>query len=788
MKKVIFTFGRMNPPTVGHQKLVDKVMSVAKSEQGEPRIYLSHTQNNKKDPLTYDQKIKYATKAFGKPVTKTKSKTVFQIVEELEKAGFTDVVMVVGGDRVSEFDRLLKKYNGKNYNFESIKVISAGQRDPDAQGVEGMSASKLRGLAKEGDFDTFKKGLAKKLSDRDAKEIYDIVRDVITEELDEVMTHQQRLARGRQMKRLAPKLARLRKIKRKRKADAATLQKRAAKAAIQAVRKKLAGERGKNYKALSPSEKITIDKMVQKKQALVQKLAKKLLPKVRQSEAERVKKAREMKKEDIDFDALFEAAVAQDKDIKDREGTQPAKYHKGLSKSTKSKRDAFFKKGVKKDDDDDSAYKPAPGDADAKTKTSKHTKKYHDMFGESAVKRAKEVIKREKESDERKHDAILDRARTQDTQKKNAQTEDSCWQGYTQKGMKKKGDKMVPNCVPEEYELSEDATAALKKKSEKSGISLGILRQVYNRGMAAWKTGHRPGATQQQWGFARVNSFITGGKTRTTADKDLWSKHKGKSESVDLDALGEQLDEMRRQSMYDRGAETQTRTDKSNYDKIAGQRSGVSKRFFPGSHGVVVKQIERAKHILDDLKGKRAKEMEVPQKAVNDLQNLIAQIKRETSKLRGTTKDIYAIDEETQSLDESLDIMFAQEFMEMQGGYAHHPDVQKKLDEVDSCCDDCDDIFEQVLEEAEYQGKKVTLNDPIRTSENPNKKFKVYVRNDQGNVVVVRFGDPNMEIKRDDPDRRKSFRARHGCDNPGPKWKAKYWSCWQWRAGAKVDN
>ena len=71
---------------------------------------------------------------------------------------------------------------------------------------------------------------------------------------------------------------------------------------------------------------------------------------------------------------------------------------------------------------------------------------------------------------------------------------------------------------------------------------------------------------------------------------------------------------------------------------------------------------------------------------------------------------------------------------------------------------------------------------------NPNKKFKVYVRGPKGNVVVVRFGDPNMSIKRDNPERRKSFRARHGCDNPGPKWKAKYWSCYQWRSGAKVDN
>ena len=108
-------------------------------------------------------------------------------------------------------------------------------------------------------------------------------------------------------------------------------------------------------------------------------------------------------------------------------------------------------------------------------------------------------------------------------------------------------------------------------------------------------------------------------------------------------------------------------------------------------------------------------------------------------------------------------------------------------------CQDC--LFDHTIMEAEYQGRKVKLNDPIRTSENPNKKFKVYTKGPNGNIVVVRFGQPvsksdrtQGEIKRDDPKRLKSFRARHNCDNPGPKHKARYWSCFQWRAGAKVDN
>ena len=95
--------------------------------------------------------------------------------------------------------------------------------------------------------------------------------------------------------------------------------------------------------------------------------------------------------------------------------------------------------------------------------------------------------------------------------------------------------------------------------------------------------------------------------------------------------------------------------------------------------------------------------------------------------------------------------------------------------------------FRKYISEAEYQGRKVELDNPFRTPDGP-KKFSVYVKNEKGNVVKVNFGDPNMDIKRDDPARRKSFRARHNCDDPGPKWKARYWSCYQWRAGSKVDE
>lgn len=101
-----------------------------------------------------------------------------------------------------------------------------------------------------------------------------------------------------------------------------------------------------------------------------------------------------------------------------------------------------------------------------------------------------------------------------------------------------------------------------------------------------------------------------------------------------------------------------------------------------------------------------------------------------------------------------------------------------------------DEAFELefAFEAAEYQGRTVTLNKPFRMPKGNSKKFGVYTKNDKGNVVLVRFGDPNMEIKRDDPKRRKAFRDRHNCASPGPKWKPKYWSCYQWRGGSKVQG
>ena len=340
---------------------------------------------------------------------------------------------------------------------------------------------------------------------------------------------------------------------------------------------------------------------------------------------------------DLNAQKKKQRRVKQDPDIKDSPGTEPAKYYakdasgKGMAKSTKQARDRHFTKGAAKDDDDPSAYKPAPGDKGAKTKLSKHTQKYRKMYGEdghTAIAKTNTSQKKELERLKIKHDQEDDRARAQDTARKNQETE-SLWDNIRKKKerikkgsgekMRKPGEKGAPTPAQiqraqEDFELNEkrakqavaggkvqklvtahglkfkgkvykeidmelvkidnstqtvtfniihpkeifgnevklsfkvlkrgpfmatdtskinedfelnEKIEGLVKKSEKSGLADGILKKVYSRGMAAWRTGPRPGTTPQQWAFERVNSFITGGGARKS-DADLWRQHKGK--------------------------------------------------------------------------------------------------------------------------------------------------------------------------------------------------------------------------------------------------------------------
>jgi hypothetical protein len=431
--EMTFVFGRFNPPTVGHEKLFDKLKSVS---SGSYRIYGSKSQDPKKNPLNFKQKVKFLRKMFPKHARSVMADSdvrhVMDIAVKLYDQGYTKLQMVAGSDRVKEFEVLLNKYNGVKarhgfYEFQDkIKVISAGERDPDAEGVTGMSASKMRAAAGEGSLQTFAKGVP---SGYNPKELFNAVRKGmgIKEaaklrehiELPPVSDTREEYVEGKLFSE----------------GDTVVLKETNDVGTISVC--------GSNY--------LVVEFGQWKKRVWLDQVE--LMEKCGAGEEGTDKLVKTYKK--------GVPGQTEDKEEKKR-NTQ---YHKGLKKSTSDKRQAHFNKGAKMDDDNPAAYKPAPGDATAKTKPSKHTKKYKQMFGEALL-------------------------------------------------------------TFEDYNIDEGkADAALKKKADKSGMPLAILRKVYNRGVAAWRTGHRPGTTPQQWGLARVNSFVTKSSgTWGKADKDLAAK------------------------------------------------------------------------------------------------------------------------------------------------------------------------------------------------------------------------------------------------------------------------
>ena len=171
-------FGRFNPPTTGHEKLLDKVAS--SSDDSDYIIVPSRSQDAKKNPLDPDTKVSVMQKMFPKHknniVNDKNNRTIFDVLKKAHTDGYTNVRILGGADRVKEFEKLTGNYNGKLYNFDNVEVMSAGARDPDSEDVTGMSASKQRKAAAEGDIKAFMKGVPKSLSQKDAEELFKKIR------------------------------------------------------------------------------------------------------------------------------------------------------------------------------------------------------------------------------------------------------------------------------------------------------------------------------------------------------------------------------------------------------------------------------------------------------------------------------------------------------------------------------------------------------------------------------------------------------------------------------------
>ena len=175
---IVFAFGRFNPPTIGHAKLMNTVKQVARKERANSQVFASASSDPRKNPLDQTSKVKFMKKMFKGSNIKSaggNQRTFMEILKTYDKM-YGKVIMVAGSDRINEFQKLADKYNGKDYNFKSIKIVSAGDRDPDADGASGMSASKMRDAAKNDDLKSFTMGVKGLLSDKDIKDLYNATR------------------------------------------------------------------------------------------------------------------------------------------------------------------------------------------------------------------------------------------------------------------------------------------------------------------------------------------------------------------------------------------------------------------------------------------------------------------------------------------------------------------------------------------------------------------------------------------------------------------------------------
>ena len=622
MSKAVYTFGRFNVPTEkGHGKLVKAVQDHAEKAGAKHYIFPSHSQDAKKNPLQHGEKVGFMRRLFptANIVSSGKVRTAIDAMKHLEKQGHTDVTMVVGSDRVSEFHGLLSKYRKKEFpGIKKVKVISAGHRDPDAEGEEGESASKHRALVTAGKRDEFiskysdpklgaeihdrtKAGLqmestnpvgifllggpgsgkdyvlknifsrfdltevqADQILNGVATELYESKQNIVINGVNdpEKISVIQSMLEGYVFDfvhvTVSNKVSRLRNEQREQPIDESKRIDKFLKA------EKLAQQteayifnNSINLNESSEFERVFFASQIEK---LLERIVDLGLPMLEEAEPKTFMHLREKKFPPV---------------AKDKESGLPKKYVRGLSASTAKARKAHWKKMGKLSDKDPRAYEPAPGDATAKTKPSKHTiavRKMMDEQVEGELKKPHTV-----DSIAKKHDVsvdVIEKALERGIKVEMEHTKDEAtakvialghlWEKPDYYAMLAKMEAVedlpaklrraprsgnITQVMDKRQETGrvDESDSSLSAKAAKSGISVGTLRKVYKRGVAAWNSGHRPGTTPQQWGHARVNSYINKGKTYHTADKDLREELENIDELFEMQLVG--TDEYRKHAI-----------------------------------------------------------------------------------------------------------------------------------------------------------------------------------------------------------------------------------------------
>ena len=529
---------RAQPVHNGHVKVIKAVEDEAKRVGGSAHIVTSHSEGDEKNPIPVSKKLgclrKVASKDTHVSSTSREAPSVIDTAARLNRHAH-HLVVVAGSDRADEYEKLLNRYNGKpdktgkvHFNFKSIKVKSIG-RDPDAEGAEGVSGTKMREHAKSGNISGFKSGLPPELHQHAEEMMNDInkagkkkVKESVddsfsknfidTEDTKEVLeaikaAHREAVARSGDRK----KLQYVARNDQDRKTSSVPYRQ-------QSIAKQIVDEDALNVSLNNKFKAATTPKLPNTKD---------FTPSIFKDKSSSVK-------------------MPNTKDFNPPMFNKEA-YGKGY-KSPAGKIAAAAKRMGKKD--------PLQGMADAAEKLKQNAADYQKIVDKDKkneeVERVDEVSKeligqvnkkrtlQNIPSKTKKASDVLNRALMRaagikpPVQKEEAVDEErrGLWANIwarrrAGKRMRKPGEKGAPSAealrsAQESIEIDEAASAGLADKAKKSGVSLSILQKVYRRGVAAWNSGHRPGTTPQQWGMARVNSYIAKGKgTYHGADKDL---------------------------------------------------------------------------------------------------------------------------------------------------------------------------------------------------------------------------------------------------------------------------
>jgi hypothetical protein len=803
-------------------------------------------------------------------------------------------------------------------------VLSAGERDPDAEGATGMSASKMRAAAQANDFDSFKQGTP--LPDAQAKKLYFDVRKSmgIREELDmndpEVLRDLYLSEQIWNVGELVSVDDKPYEIIRKGTNYVTVIDETYKTHKFWLHELSMYEVSGSALKKISQDFKDKSKDIAHGRQfaflaGLVKdinhkRLAKDLKGFMQRNRDMQTPILRVLRKHlpDYDVKVLTKEGKAedeapkktkQDKDIKDREGTQPAKYYAKdaegdkMSKATKKARARHFAKYGKKDPDSDAAYKPAPGDSGGKTKPSKHTKKFKQMFGEAPriprkkgqpagsdkhsdlytdenpegtihglgfkdVETAKASVAKIEKSDRthahkiqaavameqrakemgKKAEAAIYRAYIEKMKIKTKKMNESLWDNIRKKKerikrgsgekMRKPGEKGAPtkDQIKRAQEQAPDTDDAMKRyKAGKAGFT--DIAHLKAKGLIKRSDGTKRKSAKyeikEEFEFypdnlhqhiqipdfpkddmeremAIVRKYVD---TRTKEDEEVVKNNDEDSFYSIKEYLKKIKVAFHENELRDivQQAVPTIRHFKNKFNRIRpyeaypeldvlGSKTNKT-RSYPSGHSTqaMIVALYVAQKFPEHKDGLMEAAKEVGMGRVKAgfhfLSDHIAGQMLGTKMFEMMNKEDYG-----QAMKEYYELG-TDNYVNYLKDITPGEEKKKDYEQVNSGFGFKDEEpmlneWGEVDEEAEYQGKKVKLNNPVRGG---SKKFYVYVRNEKGNVVKVSFGDTTgLEIKRDDPARRKAFRARHNCDNPGPKTKARYWSCKFWEKGKTVTD